>query len=119
MVYYESDDHVDTISDSSKQVDARNDPIKDTHIVDRFCNLSVGVVSEDPAVIGIRIIGQGITQGDISGGAHIGSNLVTNVLTNSSKKLFDTNTFKLSTLQSEAFVIGPQDESVESNRNII
>ena len=55
-VYYESDEHVDTISDSSKQVHARNDPIKETHIVDRVCNLSVRVGSLEPAVIGIRII---------------------------------------------------------------
>ena len=33
-VYNELDEHVDTISDSSKQVDARNEPIKETHIVD-------------------------------------------------------------------------------------
>ena len=33
LVYYESDEHTDTISDSSKQVDASNEPIKDTHIV--------------------------------------------------------------------------------------
>ena len=33
-VYNESDEHVDTISDSNKQVDPRNDPIKETHIVD-------------------------------------------------------------------------------------
>ena len=34
-IYYESNEHVDTISDSSKQVDARNGSIKDTHIGDR------------------------------------------------------------------------------------
>ena len=34
-VYYESDDHADTMSDSSKKVDASNKPITDTHIVDR------------------------------------------------------------------------------------
>ena len=28
-VYYESDEHADTISDSSKQVDSSNEPIKD------------------------------------------------------------------------------------------
>ena len=52
-VYYESDEHVDTISDSSKQVDARNDPIKETHIVDGISTLSIGVGSLEPAVIGI------------------------------------------------------------------
>ena len=85
-VYYESDEHIDTISDSSKQVDARNDPIKETHILDRVRNLSVRVVSHEPSVIGIGIgtIGQGITQGIINGGKNIGSNLVTDVLKNSS-----------------------------------
>ena len=58
-VYNESDEHVDTISDSRKQVDARNDPIKDTHIVNRVSTLSFGVGSLKPSVI--RIIGQGRT----------------------------------------------------------
>ena len=40
-VYYESDEHIDTIIDSRKQVDASNKPIKETHIVDRVRNLSV------------------------------------------------------------------------------
>ena len=38
-VYYESDEHVYMISDSSKQVDARNEPIKETHIFDGISNL--------------------------------------------------------------------------------
>ena len=66
-VYYESDEHVNMISDSSKQVDASNEPIKETHIVYGINNLSVGVVSVKPAVIRIGIIGQGITQGVING----------------------------------------------------
>ena len=33
-VYYESDEHADTISDPSKHVDASNKPITDTHIVE-------------------------------------------------------------------------------------
>ena len=119
MVYYNSDEHVDTISYSSKQVDASNKPIKKTHIVDKVCNLSVGVVSEDPAVIGIGIIRNGITQGVINGGTNIVRNLVTNVLTNFSKIIFDTNTLQLNMLQSEAFMIGMHDKSVESNRKII
>ena len=57
LVYYESDEHADTISDSSKQVDTSNKPIKDTHIFDGINNLSVGVVSHEPAVIGVGIIG--------------------------------------------------------------
>ena len=100
LVYYEPDEHVDTISDSSKQVDASNETIKKTHIVEGINNLSVGVVSVEPAVIGVEIIRQGITQGVINGDTDIGSNLITNVLTNSSKQLFDTNTFQLNTLQS-------------------
>ena len=118
-VYYESDEHVDTISDSIKQVDAINKTIKETRIVDGIRNLSVGIIYKEPAVIGIGIIGQGITQGIINGGTNIRSNLVTNVLTNSSEILFNTNSSQLNTLQSEAFVIGPQDDSVESNRKII
>ena len=105
-VYYELDEHVDMISDSIKQVDASNKPIKDTHIVDGINNLSVVVVSVEPAVIGVGIIGQGITQGVINGGTNIGSNLVTDVLTNSSKIFFDTNMFQLNTFQSETLMIG-------------
>ena len=93
--------------------------MKNTHIVDRVCNLSVGFISVEPSVIGVGIIGQGITQGVINRGTNIGRNLVTNVLTNSGEILLDTNTFQLNTLQSEAFLIGPQDKSVESNRKNI
>ena len=52
-VYNESDEHVDTISDSRKHVDPRNDPIKETHIVDRVSTLSIGVRSLKPSIIGI------------------------------------------------------------------
>ena len=65
------------------------------------------------------MIGQGITQGVINGGTKISTNLITNVLKKSSKILFNTNMFQLNTLQSEALVIGPQDDSVESKRKII
>ena len=85
------DEHVDTISDSSKQVDARNDPIKETHIVDRVHNVSVGVGPLKPDVIRIGIIEQGINQRIINGDTNIDTNLVTNVLTNSSRQLFNTN----------------------------
>ena len=46
-------------------------------------------------------------------------NLVTDVLTDSSKILFDTNTFHLNLLQSETLVIGPQDKSMKINNRII
>ena len=39
--YYESDEQKVEISDLSKQVEASKDPITDTHIVNRVCNLSV------------------------------------------------------------------------------
>ena len=113
------DEHADTISDSSKHVDASNKPMKDNHIVNGINNLSVGVVSIEPDVIGVGIIGQGIIQCVINGGTNIGRNLITDVLTSSSKILFDTNTFQLNTLQSETLVIGPQDESVKRNNRII
>ena len=113
LVYYESDEHVDMISYSSKQVDSSNEPIKYTHIIDRIRNLSVGVVSVDPAVIRVRIIGQGITQGIINGGTSISNNLATYALTDSSKILFDTNVFRLNKLQSETLVIGLQYEPMK------
>ena len=89
-VYYESDEHVDTISDSSKRVDSINDPIK-THIVDKISTLSIRVGSLEPAVIGI--IKQVSTQ--------LSSNVVTNVVTDSSKQLFKINLSRLNTFQSK------------------
>ena len=67
-VYNESDEHVDKISDSSKQADPRNDPIKETHIFDRVCTSSIRVGFLETSVI--RINRQNITD------------LVTHVLTN-------------------------------------
>ena len=90
-VYYESGEHVDTISDSRKQVDSRNDTIKETHVVYRVRNLSVRVGSLKPAVTGIGITGQGITQFITNRDTNIGTNLVTYVLTNSIEQLFNTN----------------------------
>ena len=52
-VYCELDEHTDTISDSSKQVDTSNKPSKDTHIVKGINNLSVGVVNVELAIIGV------------------------------------------------------------------
>ena len=108
-VYYESYEHADTISDSSKQVDGSKKPITDTQIVEGINNLSFGIVSVEPAVIGVGIIGQDITHGVMSMRTNIGSNTVTDILTNSSKQLFKTNTFQLNSLQSETLVIEPQD----------
>ena len=118
-VYNESDEHVDTIIDSVKQVDVRNDPIKETHIVNGISTLSIGVRYLEPAVIGIVIIGQGVSQINTNLVPNIVTNLVTNVLTNSSEQLFNTNSSRLNTFQSEAFVIGLQDDSVKGNMRII
>ena len=118
-VYYESDEHADTISDSSKPVDASKKPIKDTHIVEGINKLSVGVGSVKPAVIRVRIVGQGIAQGNINGTTNIGSNIVTDILTNSIKQLLETNTFQLNSLQSETLVIGPQEKSMNRTNRII
>ena len=97
--YYKSDEHEVEISDQSKQVEASKEPITYTHV----CNTSVGTTSVDPAVIGARIIGQGgrgITQGMINGGTGIiSSNVVTDVLTDSSKMIFKTDTFPLKPFQ--------------------
>ena len=72
-VYNESDEHVDTIIYSIKQVDPRNYRLKETHIFDGVCTLSIGVGLLEPAVI--RIIGKYSTD------------LIIHVLTNSSKQL--------------------------------
>ena len=55
LAYYKSDEHEVEISDSSKQVEASKEPIKDNHIVDRVRKLSG--VSVNPAVTGVGIIG--------------------------------------------------------------
>ena len=85
LIYHESDEHADTIRDSSKHVDTSNKPITDTNIVEGINNLSVGVVSVELDVIGVRIIGQGITQGVISGVTSIVKNIVADILPDSSK----------------------------------
>ena len=101
-VYYESDEHVDTISDSNKQVDPRNDPIAETHIVDRVCRSSVAAGLFEPAVVI---------------GGSIGP--VTNVLDNLSVDLPLDSLSPLNTNQSKAFVTGSQCKSVGVNRNVL
>ena len=66
LAYYESDEHEIEISDSSKQVETSKEPIKDTHIVNRVHNLSVGIIIAKPAAVGVQIIRRGITEGVIS-----------------------------------------------------
>ena len=101
-VYYELDEHIDTISDSNKQVDPRKDPTAQTHIFDRVCNLSVRVRLFEPAVVIGGCIGP-----------------VKNILKNSRVELPLNSLSPLNTNQSKAFVIGSQCKSVGDNRNIL
>ena len=101
-VYHESYEHVDTISDSNKQVDPRNDPIAETRIVDRVCNLSVRVgLFETAVVIGGRI------------------GPVTNVLDNLRMELPLNSLSQINKNQSKVFVIGLVCNSVGVNMNIL
>ena len=101
-VSYKSDDQVDTINDSNKQVDPRNDPITETHIVDRVRHLSVRVeLFELSVIIGGRI------------------EPVTNVLENSRVEIPLNSLSPLNTNTSKAFVIGLACKSVGVNRNIL
>ena len=93
--YYESDEQVNTISDSNKKVDPRNNPIAETQIFDRVCTLSVKVgLFETYVVIGGRI------------------GPVTNFLENLRVELPLENLSPLNTNELKAFVIGSQFESV-------
>ena len=119
--YYKLDEHEGEISDSSKQVEASKEPIKNTHIVDRVRKLSG--VSVKPAVTGVGIIGRvgrGINQGMINGGTGIiSSNVVTDVLTDSNKMVFKTDTFPLNPFKSQTLVIALQDESTLISNRIV
>ena len=101
-VYSELDEHVDTISDSRKQVDPINDPIAETHIVERVRSLSVRVGLFDPDVVVGRSIGP-----------------VTNVLDNLLVDLPLNSFYPFNTNQSRAFMVGSQCNSVGFNRNIL
>ena len=117
--YHNLGEYKDEISDSSKQFDASKEPITDNHVR----NTSVGIVSAKPAAVGVGIIGQGgrdITQGMINGGTGIiESNVVTDVLTDSSKMIFKTNTFPLNTFKSYTLVIPSQNEPMLSCDKIV
>ena len=107
----------DEISDSDKMVEASKEPIKDTHVHDT----SVGTTSVDSVVTGVEIIGRGghrdisggsITQGMIHGGTIIiSSNVITHVLTDSSKMIIRIDSFPLNPLKSKTLVIESQPES--------
>ena len=93
--YNNSDEYKDEISVSSKQVEASKEPITYNHV----CNTSVGIIGVKPASVKVGIIGGGITQGMISRGTIIVKNVVTDVLTDSSKMISGPIRF-LSTLLS-------------------
>ena len=101
-VYYESDEQVYTISDSNKQVDPRIDPMAETHIVDRFLKLSVGVGLFKPAVIGVII-----------------KYLVTNFQENSRMELSINRLSPLNTDTSKAIVISLEYKSAGVDRNTL
>ena len=119
LAYYNLDEYEDEISDSDKKVEAKKKPITDTHVR----NTSVGTTSVDPAVIGVGIIGRGgrgITQGMINGGTGIIEiNVVTDVLTDSSKMIFKTDTFPLDPFKSQTLVIASQNEPTLSCNRIV
>ena len=114
-IYHNSDEHEDEISDSSKQVEASKEPIKDTHVL----NTSVGIVSVKPAAVGVGIIGRGITQGVISRGTRIVKNVVMDVLTDSSNMIFKTDMFPLDPFKSQTLVLASQNKPTLSCNSIV
>ena len=99
-VYYESDEQVDTIIYSNQQAHLKNNPIEETHIVDRVRNLSVVLGLFEPAVIEGRI------------------GPITNVLDNVRVELSLNRLSPLNTNTLKTFVIGSACKSVGFNRNI-
>ena len=103
----------------SKHVEASEETITDTHVR----NTSVGTTSVESAFIGFGIIGRGghgITQITINGGTGIvSSNVVTDVLTDSIKMIFKTDTFPLDPFKSQTLVIASQNEPTLSCNRII
>ena len=95
--YYNLDEYKDEIINLDKNTAARKEPIPDTHVR----NTSVITTSVDPAVVGVGIIirgEHGITQGMISGGTIIVKDVITYVLTDSSKMIINLDPFKSQTL---------------------
>ena len=103
----------------SKQFEASKEPITDTHVR----NTSFGTTSVDPEVIRVGIIGRGgrgITQGMIQGGTSIiSSNLITDVLADSSKMILKSDTFPLDSFKSQTLMITSQNEPTLSCKRIV
>ena len=127
-------------SDSSKQVETSKYPIKDTqtikdpiiddtHIVDRCRYLQDGPTNMDPVLTGVGIIGQrgprtisrgSISQSIIQGGESIiYINVITHVLTNSSKMTLKSDSFTFDSLKVQTLMITPLMEPfLTSDRDI-
>ena len=113
---------VETSKDPIKDTQTSKEPTTDTHIVERVRNLLDGTTNVDPVVTGVGIIGQGgpraiiggsITQGIIcSGESIISSNVITHVLTNSSKMILMSDSFIFKPLKSQTLVIAPLTETL-------
>ena len=108
LAYHNLDTYEGEIIDSNIQVEASKEPITDTHVH----NTSVGTTSFDLAVIRVGIIGQGgrgITQGMIHRGTIIiSSNVITDLLKDSSKMILKSDTFPLDSFKSQTFMIASQ-----------
>ena len=96
------DEQVYTISDSNKRVDPRIDPMAETHIIDKFLKLSVGVGLFEPAVIGVII-----------------KYLVTNFQENSRMEISLNSLSLLNTDTSKAILIGLAYKSAGVDRNTL
>ena len=54
--YYESEDQVDTISDTKEQVDPRSNPRLDTHITTGIQKLSIRPITIEPVIVGHDLV---------------------------------------------------------------
>ena len=91
----------DEISDSSKQAEGSKEPIKDTHIH----NTSVGTTRVDSVVTRVRIIGQGGRRAISGGTSIISSNVITHILTDSSKIILMSDSFPLDPIKYKTLII--------------
>ena len=88
-VYYESDEQIDMISDSNKQVDPSSYPKEEIHMIDRIRKLSVRLILFESAVIVV-----------------IGKDLVTNVQDNSRTELSMKSLSPINTISLKEIVTG-------------
>ena len=98
-VYYESDEQVDTMSDSNKQVDPSSNPKEETHIIDRIRKLSVRTILFDIAIIGV-----------------IGQDLIMNFQENSRVVISLKSLSPLNRIRSKAIVTGATCNSAQVDR---